>query len=155
MYECAYINLEGIMVTVLLLNWFLLNKIAFIYHFSPNCRMFPMDAKPSLLNPTGSILVSSPIKPNPLDLPQLQHRAAVIPPMVRFCCEKIKVKIQKTLWAYFFSWIMILIIIFLWWDWGLNSGPYTCFYHLRLEYFARPFHDDIFKVRVVNCDLPE
>ncbi|XP_073902845.1 nuclear receptor corepressor 1 isoform X10 [Castor canadensis] len=45
-------------------------------------RMFPMDAKPSLLNPTGSILVSSPIKPNPLDLPQLQHRAAVIPPMV-------------------------------------------------------------------------
>ncbi|XP_048222664.1 nuclear receptor corepressor 1 isoform X11 [Perognathus longimembris pacificus] len=45
-------------------------------------RIFPMDAKPSLLNPTGSILVSSPIKPNPLDLPQLQHRAAVIPPMV-------------------------------------------------------------------------
>ncbi|XP_051024345.1 nuclear receptor corepressor 1 isoform X7 [Acomys russatus] len=45
-------------------------------------RVFPMDAKPSLLNPTGSILVSSPIKPNPLDLPQLQHRAAVIPPMV-------------------------------------------------------------------------
>ncbi|XP_070249341.1 nuclear receptor corepressor 1 isoform X4 [Myotis yumanensis] len=45
-------------------------------------RMFPMDSKPSLLNPTGSILVSSPMKPNPLDLPQLQHRAAVIPPMV-------------------------------------------------------------------------
>ncbi|XP_043439157.1 nuclear receptor corepressor 1 isoform X20 [Prionailurus bengalensis] len=45
-------------------------------------RMFPMDSKPSLLNPPGSILVSSPIKPNPLDLPQLQHRAAVIPPMV-------------------------------------------------------------------------
>ncbi|KAF6299220.1 nuclear receptor corepressor 1 [Rhinolophus ferrumequinum] len=45
-------------------------------------RLFPMDSKPSLLNPTGSILVSSPIKPNPLDLPQLQHRAAVIPPMV-------------------------------------------------------------------------
>uniref|UniRef100_H0WZX5 Nuclear receptor corepressor 1 n=1 Tax=Otolemur garnettii TaxID=30611 RepID=H0WZX5_OTOGA len=45
-------------------------------------RMFPMDSKPSLLNPTGTILVSSPIKPNPLDLPQLQHRAAVIPPMV-------------------------------------------------------------------------
>ncbi|XP_071459165.1 nuclear receptor corepressor 1 isoform X21 [Marmota flaviventris] len=45
-------------------------------------RLFPMDTKPSLLNPTGSILVSSPIKPNPLDLPQLQHRAAVIPPMV-------------------------------------------------------------------------
>ncbi|XP_062966439.1 nuclear receptor corepressor 1 isoform X2 [Cynocephalus volans] len=45
-------------------------------------RMFPMESKPSLLNPTGSILVSSPIKPNPLDLPQLQHRAAVIPPMV-------------------------------------------------------------------------
>ncbi|XP_024835609.1 nuclear receptor corepressor 1 isoform X17 [Bos indicus x Bos taurus] len=45
-------------------------------------RMFPMDSKPSLLNPAGSILVSSPIKPNPLDLPQLQHRAAVIPPMV-------------------------------------------------------------------------
>ncbi|XP_012506865.1 PREDICTED: nuclear receptor corepressor 1 isoform X2 [Propithecus coquereli] len=45
-------------------------------------RMFPMDSKPSLLTPPGSILVSSPIKPNPLDLPQLQHRAAVIPPMV-------------------------------------------------------------------------
>ncbi|XP_032136087.1 nuclear receptor corepressor 1 isoform X13 [Sapajus apella] len=45
-------------------------------------RMFPMDSKPSLLNPPGSILVSSPLKPNPLDLPQLQHRAAVIPPMV-------------------------------------------------------------------------
>ncbi|KAM5214678.1 nuclear receptor corepressor 1 isoform 13-T19 [Hipposideros larvatus] len=45
-------------------------------------RMFSMDSKPSLLNPTGSILVSSPIKPKPLDLPQLQHRAAVIPPMV-------------------------------------------------------------------------
>ncbi|KAL0598389.1 Nuclear receptor corepressor 1 [Plecturocebus cupreus] len=45
-------------------------------------RMFPMDSKPSLLNPTGSILVSSPLKPNSLDLPQLQHRAAVIPPMV-------------------------------------------------------------------------
>ncbi|XP_016051920.1 PREDICTED: nuclear receptor corepressor 1 isoform X7 [Miniopterus natalensis] len=45
-------------------------------------RMFPMDSKPSMLNPTGSILVSSPMKPNPLDLPQLQHRAAVIPPMV-------------------------------------------------------------------------
>ncbi|KAM7068599.1 nuclear receptor corepressor 1 isoform 11-T11 [Molossus nigricans] len=45
-------------------------------------RMFPMDSKPSMLNPPGSILVSSPMKPNPLDLPQLQHRAAVIPPMV-------------------------------------------------------------------------
>uniref|UniRef100_A0A4X1VG54 Nuclear receptor corepressor 1 n=1 Tax=Sus scrofa TaxID=9823 RepID=A0A4X1VG54_PIG len=45
-------------------------------------RMFPLDSKPSLLNPTGSMLVSSPIKANPLDLPQLQHRAAVIPPMV-------------------------------------------------------------------------
>nr|KAF6457780.1 nuclear receptor corepressor 1 [Rousettus aegyptiacus] len=45
-------------------------------------RIFPMDSKPSLLNPAGSILVSSPIKSNPLDLPQLQHRAAVIPPMV-------------------------------------------------------------------------
>ncbi|XP_045680293.1 nuclear receptor corepressor 1 isoform X7 [Phyllostomus hastatus] len=45
-------------------------------------RMFPMDSKPSMLNPTGSILVSSQMKPNPLDLPQLQHRAAVIPPMV-------------------------------------------------------------------------
>ncbi|XP_040486030.1 nuclear receptor corepressor 1 isoform X8 [Ursus maritimus] len=45
-------------------------------------RMFPLDSKPSLLNPPGSILVSSPGKPNPLDLPQLQHRAAVIPPMV-------------------------------------------------------------------------
>ncbi|EPY83800.1 nuclear receptor corepressor 1 isoform 1 [Camelus ferus] len=48
----------------------------------PERGIFPMDSKPSLLNPTGSILVSSPIKPNPLDLPQLQHRAAVIPPMV-------------------------------------------------------------------------
>ncbi|XP_053521663.1 nuclear receptor corepressor 1 isoform X8 [Artibeus jamaicensis] len=45
-------------------------------------RMFPMDSKPSMLNPAGSILVSSQMKPNPLDLPQLQHRAAVIPPMV-------------------------------------------------------------------------
>lgn len=45
-------------------------------------RVFSMDAKPSLLNPPGSILISSPIKANPLDLPQLQHRAAVIPPMV-------------------------------------------------------------------------
>ncbi|XP_045149308.1 nuclear receptor corepressor 1 isoform X6 [Echinops telfairi] len=45
-------------------------------------RMFTIESKPSLLNPTGSILVSSPIKPNPLDLQQLQHRAAVIPPMV-------------------------------------------------------------------------
>ncbi|KAM6163913.1 nuclear receptor corepressor 1 isoform 2-T2 [Rhynchocyon petersi] len=45
-------------------------------------RLFSMDSKPSLLNPTGPILVSSPIKPNPLDLQQLQHRAAVIPPMV-------------------------------------------------------------------------
>ncbi|XP_054993975.1 nuclear receptor corepressor 1 isoform X13 [Sorex araneus] len=47
-----------------------------------SCRIFPIESKPSMLNPTGSILVSSPIKPNPLDLPQLQHRAAVIPPMV-------------------------------------------------------------------------
>lgn len=53
-------------------------------------RMFPMDSKPSLLNPPGSILVSSPIKPNPLDLPQLQHRAAVIPPMVSFLSEEEK-----------------------------------------------------------------
>ncbi|XP_075417135.1 nuclear receptor corepressor 1 isoform X5 [Tenrec ecaudatus] len=45
-------------------------------------RMFAIESKPSLLNPTGSILASSPIKPNPLDLQQLQHRAAVIPPMV-------------------------------------------------------------------------
>ncbi|XP_012593330.1 nuclear receptor corepressor 1 isoform X6 [Microcebus murinus] len=45
-------------------------------------RMFPIDSKPSLLSSTGSMLVSSPVKPNPLDLPQLQHRAAVIPPMV-------------------------------------------------------------------------
>ncbi|KAM5309642.1 nuclear receptor corepressor 1 isoform 12-T12 [Glossophaga mutica] len=45
-------------------------------------RMFPMESKPSMLNPAGSILVSSQMKPNPLDLPQLQHRAAVIPPMV-------------------------------------------------------------------------
>lgn len=45
-------------------------------------RMFPMDSKPSMLNSAGSILVSSQMKPNPLDLPQLQHRAAIIPPMV-------------------------------------------------------------------------
>ncbi|XP_066221030.1 nuclear receptor corepressor 1 isoform X5 [Saccopteryx leptura] len=45
-------------------------------------RMFPMDSKPSMLNPAGSVLVSSPMKLSPPDLPQLQHRAAVIPPMV-------------------------------------------------------------------------
>uniref|UniRef100_A0A670KLR8 Nuclear receptor corepressor 1 n=1 Tax=Podarcis muralis TaxID=64176 RepID=A0A670KLR8_PODMU len=45
-------------------------------------RMFTMDSKPSLLNPTGPLLVSSAIKQVPMDLQQLQHRAAVIPPMV-------------------------------------------------------------------------
>lgn len=64
-----------------------LNKNIFIFFFIANYRIFPMDSKPSLLNTTGSILVSSPIKPNPLDLPQLQHRAAVIPPMVSFQCK--------------------------------------------------------------------
>lgn len=51
-----------------------------------------MDAKPSLLTPPGSILISSPIKPNPLDLPQLQHRAAVIPPMVSAIVRQVKLK---------------------------------------------------------------
>uniref|UniRef100_A0A7M4F5Y5 Nuclear receptor corepressor 1 n=1 Tax=Crocodylus porosus TaxID=8502 RepID=A0A7M4F5Y5_CROPO len=45
-------------------------------------RIFTMDSKPSLLNPTGSILVSSTIKQGQMDLQQLHHRAAVIPPMV-------------------------------------------------------------------------
>uniref|UniRef100_A0A8C3Y5E5 Nuclear receptor corepressor 1 n=1 Tax=Catharus ustulatus TaxID=91951 RepID=A0A8C3Y5E5_CATUS len=40
------------------------------------------ESKPSLLNPTGSILVSSTIKQGQMDLQQLHHRAAVIPPMV-------------------------------------------------------------------------
>ncbi|XP_025027010.1 nuclear receptor corepressor 1 isoform X4 [Python bivittatus] len=46
-------------------------------------RIFAMDSKPSLLNPTGPLLVSSAIKQGPMDLQQLQHRAAVIPPMER------------------------------------------------------------------------
>uniref|UniRef100_A0A8C8SDY3 Nuclear receptor corepressor 1 n=1 Tax=Pelusios castaneus TaxID=367368 RepID=A0A8C8SDY3_9SAUR len=45
-------------------------------------RIFAMDSKPSLLNPTGSILLSSAIKQGQMDLQQLHHRAAVIPPMV-------------------------------------------------------------------------
>lgn len=38
--------------------------------------------KPSLLNPPGSVLVSSP-KQAQLNIQQLQQRAAAIPPMVR------------------------------------------------------------------------
>ncbi|KAL8199019.1 UNVERIFIED_CONTAM: nuclear receptor co-repressor 1, partial [Gekko kuhli] len=45
-------------------------------------RIYTMDSKPSLLNPTGPLLVSSTIKQGQMDLQQLQHRAAVIPPMV-------------------------------------------------------------------------
>ncbi|XP_053130985.1 nuclear receptor corepressor 1 isoform X7 [Hemicordylus capensis] len=45
-------------------------------------RIFTMDSKPSLLNPTGPLLVSSAVKQGQMDLQQLQHRAAVIPPMV-------------------------------------------------------------------------
>ncbi|XP_078235288.1 nuclear receptor corepressor 1 isoform X4 [Pogona vitticeps] len=45
-------------------------------------RMFTMDSKPSLLNPTGPLMVSSATKQGLMDLQQLQHRAAVIPPMV-------------------------------------------------------------------------
>uniref|UniRef100_A0A8B9I8U0 Nuclear receptor corepressor 1 n=1 Tax=Anser brachyrhynchus TaxID=132585 RepID=A0A8B9I8U0_9AVES len=41
-----------------------------------------LESKPSLLNPTGSILVSPTIKQGQMDLQQLHHRAAVIPPMV-------------------------------------------------------------------------
>uniref|UniRef100_A0A8C9UDK8 Nuclear receptor corepressor 1 n=1 Tax=Serinus canaria TaxID=9135 RepID=A0A8C9UDK8_SERCA len=44
--------------------------------------IFSRESKPSLLNPTGSILVSSTIKQGQMDLQQLHHRAAVIPPMV-------------------------------------------------------------------------
>ncbi|MEE6468495.1 hypothetical protein FKM82_008299 [Ascaphus truei] len=44
-------------------------------------RIYSMDPKPSLLNPGATILVSS-IKQGPMDLQQLHHRAAVIPPMV-------------------------------------------------------------------------
>uniref|UniRef100_A0A8C3PW67 Nuclear receptor corepressor 1 n=1 Tax=Chrysolophus pictus TaxID=9089 RepID=A0A8C3PW67_CHRPC len=40
------------------------------------------ESKPSLLNPAGSILVSPTIKQGQMDLQQLHHRAAVIPPMV-------------------------------------------------------------------------
>ncbi|XP_053562089.1 nuclear receptor corepressor 1 isoform X2 [Bombina bombina] len=45
-------------------------------------RIYGLESKPSLLNPAGSILVSSPMKQGPMDLQQLHHRAAVIPPMV-------------------------------------------------------------------------
>lgn len=45
------------------------------------CSIF-RESKPSLLNPTGSILVSPTIKQGQMDLQQLHHRAAVIPPMV-------------------------------------------------------------------------
>ncbi|XP_042298440.1 nuclear receptor corepressor 1-like isoform X2 [Sceloporus undulatus] len=45
-------------------------------------RIFTMDSKPSLLNPTGPLMVSPTIKQGSMDLQQLQHRAAVIPPMV-------------------------------------------------------------------------
>ncbi|XP_063306129.1 nuclear receptor corepressor 1 isoform X12 [Pelobates fuscus] len=45
-------------------------------------RIYTMDSKPSLLNPAGSILIPTSIKQGPMDIHQLQHRAAVIPPMV-------------------------------------------------------------------------
>ncbi|XP_031751921.1 nuclear receptor corepressor 1 isoform X5 [Xenopus tropicalis] len=44
-------------------------------------RIYTLDSKPSLLNPAGTILISSSMKQGPMDLQQLQHRAAVIPPM--------------------------------------------------------------------------
>uniref|UniRef100_A0A671YE40 Nuclear receptor corepressor 1 n=1 Tax=Sparus aurata TaxID=8175 RepID=A0A671YE40_SPAAU len=46
----------------------------------PERRIFSME-KPSLLNPPGSVLVSSP-KQSQLNIQQLQQRAAAIPPMV-------------------------------------------------------------------------
>ncbi|KAM3601292.1 uncharacterized protein V6R79_010235 [Siganus canaliculatus] len=46
----------------------------------PERRLFSME-KPSLLSPPGSVLVSSP-KQAQLNIQQLQHRAAAIPPMV-------------------------------------------------------------------------
>ncbi|KAM9320695.1 LOW QUALITY PROTEIN: nuclear receptor corepressor 1 [Gastrophryne carolinensis] len=45
-------------------------------------RVYPIDSKPSILNPAGTILISSSMQQGPLDLQQLHHRAAVIPPMV-------------------------------------------------------------------------
>ncbi|XP_068186569.1 nuclear receptor corepressor 1 isoform X2 [Antennarius striatus] len=45
----------------------------------PERRLLSME-KPSLLNPPGSVLVSSP-KQTPLNIQQLQQRAATIPPM--------------------------------------------------------------------------
>ncbi|XP_029467150.1 nuclear receptor corepressor 1 isoform X5 [Rhinatrema bivittatum] len=44
-------------------------------------RIYSMDSKPSLLHPPGTLLVSS-MKQGHMDLQQLHHRAAVIPPMV-------------------------------------------------------------------------
>lgn len=44
------------------------------------CRMFSME-KPSMLNPQGSVLVSSP-KQAQLNIQQMQKKAAAIPPMV-------------------------------------------------------------------------
>ncbi|XP_038614809.1 nuclear receptor corepressor 1 isoform X6 [Tachyglossus aculeatus] len=61
-------------------------------------RMYTMDSKPSLLNPTGSILVSSTLKPGPVDLQQLHHRAAVIPPMVS--CTPCNVPMGTTVSGY-------------------------------------------------------
>ncbi|XP_062816789.1 nuclear receptor corepressor 1 isoform X2 [Anolis carolinensis] len=48
----------------------------------PETRIFGLDGKPSLLNPAGPLLVSPNLKQGPMDLQQLQNRAAVIPPMV-------------------------------------------------------------------------
>ncbi|KAM9117814.1 nuclear receptor corepressor 1 isoform 11-T12 [Pangshura tecta] len=61
-------------------------------------RIFTMDSKPSLLNPTGSILVSSTIKQGQMDLQQLHHRAAVIPPMVS--CSPCNVSIGTPISGY-------------------------------------------------------
>ncbi|KAG8450414.1 hypothetical protein GDO86_002901 [Hymenochirus boettgeri] len=44
-------------------------------------RLYSLDPKPSMLNPAGTIMISSSMKQGPMDLQQLQHRAAVIPPM--------------------------------------------------------------------------
>ncbi|XP_032640256.1 nuclear receptor corepressor 1 isoform X15 [Chelonoidis abingdonii] len=61
-------------------------------------RIFTMDSKPSLLNPTGSIQVSSTIKQGQMDLQQLHHRAAVIPPMVS--CSPCNVSIGTPISGY-------------------------------------------------------
>uniref|UniRef100_A0A8C5QVM5 Nuclear receptor corepressor 1 n=1 Tax=Leptobrachium leishanense TaxID=445787 RepID=A0A8C5QVM5_9ANUR len=45
-------------------------------------RVYSLDSKPSLLNPGGSVLMSAAMKQGPMDIQQLQHRAAIIPPMV-------------------------------------------------------------------------